>query len=232
MFNSNIFRSKEAKTGLIILVLLVVAFLVIWFVKSVFSDNSAQSSPTLTSNNKLGLVEDISFDPKLKKYTLTIVFENTTNNSINRTTTDTVTITVEEQLLDSVLKNYEIKGKGVSNELVAISEKSALDKTNKETQKPEIRASQEIVFKVQFLMSKKYFETTADTFQHVNNISHIHDGEFHIYYSGSDATFVGAQGLYKKITPYFPEAFIVAFKNGERIPVLEAKKILRNSANK
>jgi N-acetylmuramoyl-L-alanine amidase len=82
-----------------------------------------------------------------------------------------------------------------------------------------------IVFKVQFATSSTPIEAKPENFNGLTNISSFEAGGLYRYAFGEERTFEGAKKLQEEVRNQgFKDAFIISFKNGERIPVSEALK--------
>ena len=209
-------------------------------------------------NNKLGVVEGIEYDHKSDKYIITIVFQKNEGMPKMRNgtaLTDTVTITVEKHLLRPVLKNYEIPENITALKDVLIEDTERV--ASKTPPVPTIKSEQKtasaiqpamqqtmpvkpadkvqkvdasgIVFKVQFVMSKKELGLNDPKIEGISDVTYYKEGGFYKYTAGNAKVFKTAKDILDTVLPLYPEAFIIAFNNNERIPVLDAKKIVRDS---
>ncbi len=80
----------------------------------------------------------------------------------------------------------------------------------------------EVIFKVQLLASGKLIKLTPENFRGMRNLSVKKEGDLYKYFSGHTTNFdeireVKAEARYKS----YKNAFIVAYKNGKRIPLSE-----------
>lgn len=103
------------------------------------------------------------------------------------------------------------------------------DKTAEQTAKPETKpqpASQEtgICFKVQFCALPDNIAVTDKRFAGLKNVGKYKENNMWKYTAGNEKTYAGAQNVLKEVKAKYPDAFIVAFKNGEKIPVSEARQ--------
>ncbi|MFH1120853.1 MAG: N-acetylmuramoyl-L-alanine amidase [Bacteroidota bacterium] len=87
----------------------------------------------------------------------------------------------------------------------------------------------EPVFKVQFFISKTRLEKDASQFKGLENVGwYLHQGIYK-YTVGNEKSPEDAQKLVSEMAAKgFRDAFLVAFVNGERIAVDEARKMLKN----
>jgi len=80
-----------------------------------------------------------------------------------------------------------------------------------------------VVFKVQFLASDKELPKTAPELKKVNGWEMVKDGNYYKYLTGSLDSYEAAVKLQREVRVQFPTAFMVAYKNGVRITVSEAR---------
>lgn len=79
------------------------------------------------------------------------------------------------------------------------------------------------VFKVQFLTSTRVLSSGASQFKGVTGANYYRDGSTIKYTIGECSSFAEASQLRKTIVDKFPDAFIVAFMNGQRMDLNEAR---------
>ncbi len=86
-----------------------------------------------------------------------------------------------------------------------------------------------IRFRVQIGVGSKPLETAAHNFKGLKGVERIKEGEFYKYYYGNTNDYLSIQSLNREAKEQgFPEAFIVAFENGEKISI---EKALQKKAN-
>ena len=148
------------------------------------------------------------------------------------------TITVLKEMLD--LKNIENdkwerqlnKINGKTKRDTVIQPKSIKDsseiKTNSEADNTALDTkNQEIVFKVQIISSGTRLVKNSPHFKDVENVCEYREKGLYKYTVGNQMDLLSASVLQSEIQRKgFSGAFVVAFKNGKRIPVGEAKKLL------
>lgn len=81
------------------------------------------------------------------------------------------------------------------------------------------------VFKVQFMTGTKVLKNGDSAFRGVNGAGYYRDGNIIKYTLGECSTFNEAAALKKTIADKFPDAFIVAFLDGVRIDLNEARRM-------
>jgi uncharacterized coiled-coil protein SlyX len=108
-------------------------------------------------------------------------------------------------------------------------------KSNKDFSRKDSEASntdsdiknQEIIFKVQIISSSTRLAKNSQQFKGLNNIWEYKDSGIYKYTIGNQKKLESASALQSEFRRKgFNGAFVVAFKNGERIPVREAQKLL------
>ena len=85
----------------------------------------------------------------------------------------------------------------------------------------------DIIFKVQALSSKNPLGSNSPRFKGLKNVWEYKDGGLYKYTIGSKRDIQSASALKSELRKKgFSDAFVVAFKNGKRIPVREALRLL------
>ena len=86
---------------------------------------------------------------------------------------------------------------------------------------------QEIIFKVQIISSDTLLPINSPKLKGLNNVWEYEDGGLHKYTVGNEKDFKSASVLQSELRRMgFVGAFVAAFKNGKRIPIREARKLL------
>ncbi|MBK8808932.1 MAG: N-acetylmuramoyl-L-alanine amidase [Bacteroidales bacterium] len=104
--------------------------------------------------------------------------------------------------------------------------KIAVDKKSNAPRKIEIEKDS-IYFSVQILSSKKPIPTKPENFKNVTDVYEIKIDDTYKYLSGKNKDYTAIETLKTQIKKQYPEAFIVAFKNGLKIPTTEALELLK-----
>ena len=101
-------------------------------------------------------------------------------------------------------------------------------KTNSEVGNNDLDTkSQEIIFKVQIISSSTHLAKNSPQFKRFEGVREYKDGELYKYTIGNQKDLKSAYALQSELRKKgFSDAFVVAFKNGKRIPVGKAKKLL------
>lgn len=89
--------------------------------------------------------------------------------------------------------------------------------------KPNSPPKDKVVFKVQFLSSDKELPQSAPELKKVDGWEVLKVDKRYKYITGALDTYDAALKLQKQVRTHFPDAFMVAFKNGVQITIAEAK---------
>lgn len=88
------------------------------------------------------------------------------------------------------------------------------------------------MFKVQILTSPRILKAGDKKFKGVDNTDYYKDGDTYKYTVGASENYNEIYRLRKTILDKFPEAFIIAFKDGVRTDVVEAIKEYKRNKNR
>lgn len=88
------------------------------------------------------------------------------------------------------------------------------------------------VFKVQILTSGRQLRPGSQQFKGTENVDSYQEGGVIKYTCGASANYNEIYRLRKTLLDKFPEAFIIAFKNGEKMNVVEAIREFKQNRNK
>ena len=88
------------------------------------------------------------------------------------------------------------------------------------------------IFKVQILTSNRQLRPGSQQFKGVENVDNYQENGIVKYTCGASANYNEIYRLRKSLLEKFPEAFIIAFKNGEKVNVVEAIKEFKQNRNK
>lgn len=80
-------------------------------------------------------------------------------------------------------------------------------------------------FKVQFCSLPNELPTNDKRFAGMGEVGKYKDGNIWKYTVGNEKTYASAEKLLEKVKVKYSDAFIVAFKNGKKIPLSEARKL-------
>ena len=139
---------------------------------------------------------------------------------------------LKEQLSEIIRKTNSLEGGHKPKEDVVIQATSNKDfpkiKTNSEADNTDLDTkNQEIIFKVQIISSSTRLATNSPQFKELKNVWEYKDSGLYKYTVGNQIDLRSASALQSVFRRKgFSGAFVVAFKNGTRIPVREALKLL------
>ena len=89
----------------------------------------------------------------------------------------------------------------------------------------EVKVDENIIFKVQLASGPKKIETKSYNFKGLKGIERVKVGAYYKYYFGGTSNFSTVKEYQKRVVKKgYSSAFIVAFKNGEKISVKKALK--------
>ena len=74
-----------------------------------------------------------------------------------------------------------------------------------------------VVYKVQFMASDRKLKAGDRQFKGLKDVDCYKDGKMWKYTVGATTDFAEAKRLRKEVAKTFPQAFIVNFRNGERV---------------
>jgi N-acetylmuramoyl-L-alanine amidase len=136
--------------------------------------------------------------------------------------------TQSEELFLAENKNKSDEKK-IKTELVNNSEKtdnSGKKKDGTTKNNPEQKEKSDVItYKIQLKSSKTKLDIKKKPFSNLKNIEEtLSDGLFK-YTSGAASSYKDIAVLLPEVRKSFPDAFVVAFNNGEKISVTEAKKL-------
>ncbi len=88
------------------------------------------------------------------------------------------------------------------------------------------------VFKVQIMASSRHLDSNAAVFKGLDNVGSYEEGGLYKFTYGSSVDYNEISALRKSILDKFPEAFVVAFKDGRKMNVAEAIREFKSNRNK
>jgi hypothetical protein len=137
---------------------------------------------------------------------------------------------LKKQLDETIRKTKSLDERHKTKVDVVLQAKSNNDfsKINSETGITDLDAkNQEIIFKVQIITSDTPLTINSPKFKGIKNVWEYNDGGLYKYTVGNEKDLKSASVLQSELRRRgFVGAFVAAFKNGKRIPVREAKKLL------
>ena len=141
-------------------------------------------------------------------------------------------VKLRKQLNETIKKMRSLEEEHQTKEDIVVQAKSKKDfskiKINSEVVKTDSDTkSQEIIFKVQIISSSTRLATDSPQFKGLKNVWEYKDGGLYKYTVGNQKDLMSASALQSEFRRNgFSGAFVVTFKNGKRIPLIEALRLL------
>lgn len=108
--------------------------------------------------------------------------------------------------------------------------KEIIKEQNKKEEKAELKQdNNELTFKIQVLTSSKKLSTNDNQFKGLTPIDFYQEGGFYKYTYEASSNYNKVLSIKKSISDKFKDAFIIAFKNGEKININTAIAEFKNS---
>lgn len=82
-------------------------------------------------------------------------------------------------------------------------------------------------FMVQFMALPEKIALTDKRFKNFPNVNRYYEGSLWKYTAGNERDLASAKKVQEEVKKYYPDAFIIAFKGEEKIPVSEAVKLVK-----
>ncbi|MDR1758772.1 MAG: N-acetylmuramoyl-L-alanine amidase [Bacteroidales bacterium] len=98
---------------------------------------------------------------------------------------------------------------------------------SKDSAKQTVENMPDIHFRVQFLTHPKELPITSTRFTNISGVMKYYENGLWKYTSGNEPSYKKSVVLLKKIKQYYPDAFIVAWKDGTKISVQEALQLIK-----
>lgn len=111
----------------------------------------------------------------------------------------------------------------IENQDLSINEDSIQNTTSKNTE-----TTNTIIFKVQFATSSSKIPINSPKFSNVENVEENFLDGIYKYTSGNTKNYQEIVEIQKKVRKTYPDAFVISFKNGKKIPLNEALKEIKN----
>ena len=141
-------------------------------------------------------------------------------------------VKLEKQINEKISQTKSLKEEHKTKEYVGVQAESNKDfskiKINSEKIKTDSETkNQGIIFKIQITSSSTRLTTNSPQFKGLKNVWEYKDNGLYKYTVGNQKDFKSASVLQSEFRKKgFSGAFVVAFKNGKRIPLREAMKLL------
>lgn len=129
---------------------------------------------------------------------------------------------IAENIIDEI-------GKDESKELLTEESYNIVHESNDKSDNNTPNKNQkEIIFKVQIATSTEKKELIPENFNSYENVDVYLLDNIYRYTIGADSDYEVINKLRREISKDYSDCFVVAFKNGERIPLNEARRIISN----
>ena len=149
--------------------------------------------------------------------------------AVQETAKDAVKDTVEESVRDTV-KPEAVKEAIKTEPVKETTKTESVKQPTKEVvkQQPVVQEAEgQPVFKVQFMALTQKLKAGDQRLKGLKDVSSYQDGKTWKYTVGSTSSYAEIRALRQEVAKLFPQAFIVAFKNGERIDTQAAIQELK-----
>ncbi len=128
-----------------------------------------------------------------------------------------------EKMKEEMLPVFKPEQAWASTMKTVIVKSVAVQKTEPMPATVQITPAQEVYFSVQFLTYDLPLLKGQEKLKGVSDFQLVPEGHFYKYFTGKTRTFEAASDLQQSLRVLgFRDAFVVAFKNGTKVPVLDA----------
>jgi N-acetylmuramoyl-L-alanine amidase len=143
--------------------------------------------------------------------------------------TKPVETTVTENVPVVENKNEEIKVPTDTNppELPEVSETKLPADTTVQIAPAQPATSEVVRFRIQFFITKENLNTSDKKFNAINEVKKYLENGIWKYTSGDFKTLDDAQVMLKEVRKHFSDAFIIAFRNENKISIQEAQALIK-----
>ena len=141
----------------------------------------------------------------------------------NSTTVYASKSTATEETEKVEKKTSKIKKTGKITPIQEDKKEEIIETPTKSTEAQK-NVSSEILFKVQFLVSKTKYKEGHSIFKGVKNIDHYYENGYYKYTSGNTSNVDSINALKNQISKKFPDAFLIAYKKNVRMNIHDALK--------
>lgn len=136
----------------------------------------------------------------------------------------------QQQMAKSIAKAIQkyieqIRLNTVSSDDVVVVEEQKESEQVKKQESLVTTIKEDLLFKIQIASSKKRIKTKSYNFKGLKNVERVKVGSYYKYYYGHSSDYQETKKAFGKAKKKgFTSAFIVAFKNGEKVPLAQALK--------
>ena len=115
-----------------------------------------------------------------------------------------------------------------TDETVVSNDQDSANPTENKTEKDESTTKQpEVRFMVQFMAMPDKISLNDKRFNGIPNVNRYYEGNLWKYTAGNETDLQSAKKIQAELKAKYPDAFIIAFKDEEKIPVSEAVKLVK-----
>lgn len=122
----------------------------------------------------------------------------------------------------------EIKPKNDSQTVVKTEVKTDTKKTDSKTTVKPAGVKSAVAYKIQIAFSERKLETLPQNFKGISGVERSAVGQKFRYTVGTTTSFTDISEQLKTIKAKIPDAYIIAFHNGEVVPVVKALELQKN----
>jgi N-acetylmuramoyl-L-alanine amidase len=137
---------------------------------------------------------------------------------------DSIELKDEGHVKENIIKSEVIYDTIILKETDLTKNSNIENNINKNLDSTPNLSDEGIVFKVQIATSSKKIELIPEKFKSYQNVEVYLQDNIYCYTIGKDKIFETISDLKNKLSKDFPDCFIVAFKNGKRVNVTEARR--------
>lgn len=130
---------------------------------------------------------------------------------------------------DSKEKQAKAKSLPLEKNKKTQNTKNKLHKTTAKNDTKTQEKKDKITYKIQLFAVKKKIKQNHSSFKGLKNTSYIKEGNFYKYLYEEKTSYKEIEKARRKIAKKFPKAFVVAFRNQQKISTIEARKRQKNN---
>ena len=161
------------------------------------------------------------FEKSITELQAKLEYESKENDKLRKQLNETI------RKAKSLEEEHKIKGDLVV-QTKSNKDFSKIKKNSEVGNTDSVTKHQEIIFKLQIISSNTRLATNSPQFNGIKNVWEYREGGLYKYTVGNEKDLKSASALQSEFrSKGFSGAFVVAFKNGKRMPVREARRFLK-----